>query len=148
MSYKIIAISSAGGHLLELIKALPKNIEDNIIYITYKNNLTAETLCSKKHFFIIDPHINKFKYIINMFQSLYLYLKIRPDIIISTGAGIAIPMIMIGYFFKSKIIFIETGARTKSESRTGRFVYNYCDLFIVQYKSQQKFFPKSKLGSL
>ena len=148
MSNKIIAISSAGGHLLELMKSIPNNIEDRIVYITFKNNLTRETLSKKKHFFVIDPHISKLKYLINSLQSLFYFIIIRPRIIISTGAGIAIPMLLFGHVFNSKIIFIETAARTNSNSKTGKFIYKYCDLFIVQYKSQQKRFPNSKLGSL
>ena len=131
-----------------MIKSLPHGILDNITYITFKNNLTVQTLSAKQHYFVLDPHVSKFKYVINFFQSLYLYLKVKPKIIISTGAGISISMIMIGYFFKSKIIFIETGARTSSCSKTAKFIYKYCDLFIVQNKFQQKNFPNSKLASL
>ena len=148
MSNYIIAISSAGGHLFELMKSIPNNIEDRVVYITFKNNLTKETLLNKKHFFVIDPHISKIKYLINSLQSLFYFIKIRPKMIISTGAGIAIPMILFGNLFNSKIIFIETGARTNSNSKTAEFIYKYCDLFIVQNKSQQNRFPNSKLGSL
>ena len=145
---KIIAISSAGGHLLELTKALPSSYENEVIYVTFKNGLTIDTLKSKKHFFIIDPHISKFKYVINFLQSLYLFIRIRPNVIISTGAGIAIPLILISSFFKVKIIFIETGARISYPSKTGEFIYKYSDLFIIQYKSLLKFYPDSKIASL
>ena len=115
---KIVGISSAGGHLLELMKSIPNSYENEVIYITFKNGLTIDTLKNKSHFFIIDPHISKFKYVINFLQSLFLFIKIRPKVIISTGAGIAIPFVLIGSFFKTKIIFIETGARISKPSRT------------------------------
>lgn len=145
---KIVAISSPGGHLLEIIKALPSSYENEVIHITFKNGLTIDTLKSKKKFFIIDPHISKFKYVLNFLQSLFLFIKIRPNVIISTGAGMVIPFILIGSFFKVKIIFIETGARINKPSRTGKFLYKYSDLFIIQYKSLLKFYPKSKIASL
>lgn len=145
---KIMGISSGGGHLLELMKSIPSSYENEVVYVTYNNGLTRDTLKNKNHFFIIDPHISRFKYGINFLQSLFLFIRIRPKIIISTGAGIAIPFILIGSFFKAKIIFIETGARIYKPSRTGKFLYKYSDLFVIQYKSLSKFYPDSKTASL
>ena len=147
-SKKIIGISSGGGHLSELIKAIPSLYENEITYITIKNGHTKNTLKDKNHHFIIDPHISKIKFLINFFQSFILFLRLRPKVIISTGAGIAIPLILIGRLFKTKIIFIESGARIFKPSKTASFIYKYSDFFIVQYQSMQSFFPKSKIGSL
>jgi len=145
---KIIGISSAGGHLLELMKSIPSSYEKEVVYVTYKNALTRDTLKNKNHFFIIDPHISKLKYCINFLQSLFLFMRIRPKIIISSGAGIAIPFLLISSFFKAKIIFVETGARISYPSKTGKFIYKYSDLFIIQYKSLLKYYPDSKVASL
>ena len=73
---------------------------------------------------------------------------IRPKIVVSTGAGIAIPMILLAKKVGSKIIFIETGARVIEPSNTGKFIYKYADLFIVQYEPLLKCFDKAKLGKL
>ena len=77
-----------------------------------------------------------------------LFVILRPKIIISTGAGIAIPFMMIGKFFGSKLIFIETGARVYTVSKTGNFMYKYADKFFVQYEVLLKKYPKAILGSL
>ena len=145
---KIIGISSGGGHLSELIKAIPNSYEKEVVYVTFKNGHTKKTLKDKSHFFVIDPHLSKIKFFTNFIQSLFLYIKIRPKVIISTGAGIAIPLILIGSFFKTKIVFIESGARIFKPSRTASFIYKYSDLFIIQYKTLRSVFPKSKIGSL
>lgn len=145
---KIIGISSGGGHLSELIKTIPISYEDEITYITFKNGHTKDTLKDKAHFFIIDPHVSKIKFLINFIQSFFLYFKIRPKVIISTGAGIAIPLMLIGRFFKTKIVFIESGARIFKPSKTANFIYKYSDLFIIQHETLSSLFPKSKIGSL
>jgi UDP-N-acetylglucosamine:LPS N-acetylglucosamine transferase len=145
---KIIGLSSPGGHLSELIKVIPNLYEEEVVFITFKNGHTKDTLKNKSHFFVIDPHISKIKFLINFIQSLFLYIKIRPKVIISTGAGIAIPLILIGKFFKTKIIFIESGARIFKPSKTASFIYKFSDLFIIQYETLRSFFPKSKIGSL
>jgi beta-1,4-N-acetylglucosaminyltransferase len=145
---KIIGISSAGGHLSELIKVIPSSYEEEIVYITFKNGHTKDTLKDKPHFFVIDPHVSKIKFFINFIQSFLLFIRLRPKVIISTGAGIAIPIILIGRFFKTKIVFIESGARIYNPSKSASFVYKYSDLFIIQYKTLSSIFPKSKIGSL
>ena len=148
--HKILAISSGGGHLTELLHSLNDTdiIQNNITYVVFKTDYTKETLQGLKHYFIIDPHISKVKYLINAIWALFIYLKVRPNIVVSTGAGIAIPMILIAKRLGSKIIFIETGARVTTPSKTGLFIYKYSDLFIVQYKPLLIHFPKAKLGTL
>ena len=148
--HKILAISSGGGHLTEMMHSI-KGIDiqsQDITYVVFKTEYTKETLKDLNHYFIIDPHISKIKYLINAIIAFFLYIKIRPNILVSTGAGIAIPMILIAKKFGCKIIFIETGARVTSPSKTGMFAYKYSDLFIVQYEPLLEFFPNAKLGTL
>lgn len=148
LSDRVVGVSSGGGHLKELLDAIPSYNSLKQHYITFRNGHTENFLKNKEHSFIIDPHVSKFKYLINFFQSLVLYLKLRPKVIVSTGAGIAIPFLLLGFFFGSKIIFIESGARISNPSKTGQFLYRYSDLFIVQYAPLQKIYPKSILASL
>ena len=145
---KIVGISSGGGHLTELFDAIPESIEGEINYITFKNGHTKRSLQNKRHYFVIDPHISKIKYFFNFVQAFFLFIYLRPKVIISTGAGIAISFMLIGRYFGSKLIFIESGARVYTASKTGEFIYKYTDLFFVQYKTMKEKYPKSILGSL
>ena len=77
---------------------------------------------------------------------LNLYLKYHPDYIVTTGAHIAGPMCCIGKIFGSKIIFIETFANKNKKTATGRIVYLFADLFIVQWEEMLKLYPKAILG--
>ena len=103
---------------------------------------------NENHYFIVDPHNSKIKYFINLIQAFFLFLILRPKIIISSGAGIVIPFMMIGKLFGSKLIFIETGARIYTVSKTGTFMYRYADKFFVQYEILLNKYPKAILGSL
>jgi UDP-N-acetylglucosamine:LPS N-acetylglucosamine transferase len=69
-------------------------------------------------------------------------------VVISTGSGLAVPFLVISKLFGSKILFIESGARVYSVSKTGAFMYRYSDLFFVQYKALLKFYPKAIVASL
>ena len=89
-----------------------------------------------------------FKYIFiflsNIFKSIYLFIKYRPDVIVTTGAHTSVPMCYIGRLFRKKIIFIESYAKRTSPTLSGRLVYPIATIFIVQWLSMLKFYPKAK----
>jgi len=143
---KICIICSAGGHLTEVMRL--KKIFDKYphFFVTFKRKDIETRLSRKKIYFITDPKRNPFKLLYNFFQSFSLFLKEKPDLIISTGAGVVIPFCYIGKFFGSKIIFIETLAAIFKPSFSGKLIYPIADLFIVQWKKLLKFYPKAVYG--
>lgn len=145
---KVMFISSKGGHLDELL--MLKSMFDNYDYtIVTENDKISSNLKDKynvrfllknnKKNFILYPIIM----IINTILSLYLYLKIRPEVLISTGADTSGPMCLISKIFGSKVIFIETFANINKKTKTGKIVYKFADLFIVQWESMLKLYPKA-----
>jgi len=140
-------VCSAGGHLTEALLAVD-NLEYPRYFITYKLPHTDQSLFELEYYYITNPHTNLFKYPINFLQSLRIYFKKRPEFILSTGSGVAIATCLIGKIFGSKIIYIETGARIHTPSKTGKLLYFFSDLFIVQWKPLLKFFPKAVFGGL
>lgn len=140
---KICLISSHGGHLHEIMQAT-NGVCGNFYWVTYKTKHTEALLTDKKHYFVIDPYTYKYKFMINAIQSLCHLIKERPKVIISTGAGIAIPTMIIGkYIFGAKIIYIESAAAVVKPSRTGQFMYRYADLFLIQWKTLVKHYPNA-----
>lgn len=116
--------------------------------VTYKLPHMSGVMAIPEVYFITNPHKNLHLYPINIFQSLKLYLKKRPRFILSTGSGMAIATCLIGKCFGSKIIFVETGARIHEPSLTGRFMYRFSDLFIVQWEPLLRHYPKATYGGL
>jgi beta-1,4-N-acetylglucosaminyltransferase len=140
---KICLISSHGGHLRELLVAT-ENVKGEKYFVTHKTTHTNEMLAEVKHYFVLDPYRSFILFVFNFIQSLKHILKEKPDVIITSGAGIAIPSVLLGkYFFKSKLIFIESAANVINPSKTGRFLYKYADLFLIQWPSLQLHYPKA-----
>ncbi len=156
MKKKVLFIASTGGHLEELMQLKPMFQEYDYHIITEK---TKSNLSLKKkypgrvNFLVYGSYttlarklIYPFKLMYNTIKSFFLYLIIRPKYIISTGAHTSGPMCLIGHIFGSKIIYIETFANSTSKSRTGTLVYKFADLFIVQWESMLKVYPKAIYG--
>ena len=150
MKKKVLFISSTGGHLTEMLMLNDLFKQYDYHIITEKTKSTASMIKKYKKkinflFYGTKDHllIYPFKLIANCFKSLYYYFKIRPDFIITTGAHTAGPMCCIGKIFGSKIIYIETFANIKSKTITGKLIYHFADLFLVQWESMLKLYPKA-----
>lgn len=153
---KVLFISSTGGHLEELtqLKSMFDRYDYYLVTEKTKSNISLLKKYPKRVSFLIygtyTTFLKKitypFKLIANCFISLYIYIKVRPKFIVSTGAHTAGPMCLIGKIFGSKIIFIETFANSKTRTKTGRIVYKFADLFIVQWKEMLKLYPNAVYG--
>lgn len=150
---KVLFIASTGGHLDELMQLKPMFDKYDYYIVTEKtkSNLNLKKKFPKKISYLVygtKDHMltYPFKLLFNCFKSLFIYLKIRPKYIVSTGAHTAGPMCCIGKIFGSKIIYIETFANSKTRSATGSIVYKFADLFIVQWESMLDLYPDAIYG--
>lgn len=149
---KVVFISSTGGHLNELLqlKPLMKKYDSYIITEKTKSNLSLKDKFDKVYYLVYGTKKNLFTYFFkfgfNILRSLYLFIKIKPNIIITTGTHTAVPMCYIGKIFRSKIIYIETFANSKTKTVAGKIIYPIADTFIVQWESMLELYPKAILG--
>lgn len=150
----VMFIASTGGHLGELLQLdslfdkyhfsliTEKTKSTKSLKFKYKN-VSYLIFGSKDHIFLYP-----FKLLCNCFKSLFLYLKYKPDYIVTTGAHTAGPMCCIGRIFGSKVIYIETFANITSKTVTGTLFYklHISNLFIVQWKDMLKLYPDAVYG--
>ena len=150
---KVLFISSTGGHFDELLQLKPlfKKYNSYIITEKDKSNEGLKEIYGDKMYFL--PYGTRaklltyiFKYFYLCLRTVYLYFKIRPKVIITTGTHTAGPMCIIGKIFGSKIIYIETIANTNKKTATGKLIYPIADLFIVQWEEMLKLYQKAVYG--
>ena len=147
---KVLFISSTGGHFDELLQLKPLFKKYNSYIITEKdksNESLKEIYGDKMYFLPYGTRAKLFTYIFKYFylclRTVYLYFKIRPKVIITTGTHTAVPMCYIAKIFGSKVIFIETFANRTSGTVAGKLVYPIADTFVVQWEEMHKIYPKS-----
>lgn len=146
---KVMFISSMGGHLDELSQLDFQNY--NFSIVTEKTDATKnikEKYKDKAYFLLYGTRKNLIKYffifLFNIFKSLYLFLKIRPKVVVTTGTHTAVPMCYIAKIFVAKVIWIETFANRTSKTLAGRLVYPIADTFVVQWEEMKSLYPKAK----
>jgi UDP-N-acetylglucosamine:LPS N-acetylglucosamine transferase len=75
--------------------------------------------------------------------------KEKPDLIVSSGAAVAVPFFYLGKLLGAKIIYIEVFDRIDKPTMTGKMVYPITDKFIVEWEEMKQVYPKAiNLGSI
>ncbi len=148
---RIIFTSSAGGHYSELYELDELMNKYNSFLLTEDHDMMKEY---KKHnrarsWYLragTKEHLIKFlfNFPFNIINSFKVYLKVKPDIIISTGAHTTVPICFIAKIFRKKVIFIETYANINTKTLSGKLVYPIADLFLVQWEEMLELYPKAK----
>ena len=143
---KICIVCSGGGHLTEA-KLATRTLVYPRSYVTFFS--PHHQYEREKYYHVMNPYRNIGRFVINFLQSLRIFLKEKPDIVITTGASVVISTCLIAKFLRKKVIFIESSGNPLTPSATGRFLHRISDFFYVQWEEQLKYFPKARcLGSL
>ena len=142
-------ISSVGGHLTQLLELKPLFNDYNYVLVTEKTDVTKEMKNKYNMAYLVygtrEYLISYlFKFSFNILKSFYIFLKYRPQVIVTTGAHTAVPMCYIARLFRKKVIFIESYAKRTSPTLSGRLVYKIATTFIVQWEPMLQFYPKAK----
>lgn len=144
---KVLLISSSGGHLTQL-----KLIKDHISVQKneYKLKIASEKISKNDS---IDYKLRQFNrkkinmlfaLIYNLFLSIKIYFEFKPDIIISTGAGVVVLPVIVFKLLGSKIIYVESFAKRLSLTKSGSLIYKVADAFYVQWPELLEKYPKAK----
>ena len=143
---KICFIASSGGHLAEINQLREISEAYDSFLVTEKNDFSEAHICSKVY------HVSKQnrkeamflpKFLALWGRSFKIFMKEKPDCIITTGALICYPMCRIAKLFGKKVVYIESFARFNTGSMTGKWMYGVADLFIVQSEYLLDIYPKA-----
>jgi len=144
--YSICLVCSSGGHLFELYSLKPWWNRHRRFWVTFPKPdatslLEGETVAWGRY----PTNRNIPNLVRNTILAIRILRKERPDLIVSTGAGIAVPFFWIGkVFFQCKTVYIEMFTRMDKPSLTARLIFPVGDRFLVQRESLLSRFPRSE----
>jgi len=149
-SDKVCLVGSSGGHLTHLYLLKPFWEEKERFWVTFGKEDAKSILEDEKMYECYFPTNRNIKNLIkNTFLAIKIIRKEKPKLIISSGAGVAVPFFYIGKIFGAKTIFIEVFDRIDKPTMTGKLVYPVADIFIVQWEEMKKVYPKAiNLGGI
>lgn len=151
MKKKILAVLGSGGHtaqMLLLIRRLNSNQEFEIEYAINDDDVLTGKKIDAVPYRITNPRkwsggIRFFKLVRCIVDSIKTLRRCRPDVIISAGPGLTVPIFVIAKITGTRCIFLESWCRAYSQSKSGRYCYYLCDLFFVQWPDMKQLYPKA-----
>lgn len=144
---KLCFVASSGGHWEELMCLKSIAEKNDSFFVTEESaqvkNMTDLLVYTTSQ---INRHEKKFVFnFIKLFFFAHRIIKLeKPEVVISTGALIAFPICLVAKLRGAKVVYIESFARVKNGSLTGKLIYRFSDLFLVQWEPLLKVFPKAK----
>lgn len=141
---KICVVSSCGGHLTEVRALKPAYEAYQHFYVL--NDLVSLPSDMEQRTYFIKHSERDWLFVFNLWEAWKILRKEKPDLILSTGAGPAVPFAIVGKVLSVPNIFIETFTRVSRPSLSGRIMYRLADRFFYQWRALEKFFPEGVYG--
>lgn len=147
---KICLVGSSGGHLTHLYMLKPLWNDKERFWVTFDKTDANSILKDEKVYHCYFPtNRNIWNLIRNTFLAIKVLHKERPNLIISSGAAVAVPFFYIGKLMGAKTVYIEVFDRINKSTLTGKLVYPVTDKFIVQWDEMKEVYKKAiNLGSI
>jgi hypothetical protein len=135
---------SPGGHRAELMRALAGIEFTDCFEITFDDGRRPRK-DARQTYLVTHPRRSLLRTLRNALETLQILASERPMLVISTGADVAVPVVVLGRLMGARVVFIETGG-TIAPSLSGRLVYPFAHLFIVQWPEKLRAFPRAILS--
>ena len=147
---RLCLVGSSGGHLTHLYMLKPFWQNQERFWVTFDKEDARSLLEKEKMYSCYFPTNRNLKNLIrNTIVAFRVLRKEKPDLIVSSGAAVAVPFFYLGKLFGAKLVYIEIFDRIDSPTLTGKLVYPITDKFIVQWEEMKKVYPKAiNLGSI
>lgn len=132
---KICYVTSCGGHLTEILEYCQKISKYQYFFVINQNK---DISYLNKKFYVVGHSTFDLKFFLVLYQAYKIIKKEKPQLIVSTGASLAVQFFLVAKIFKIPTLFIESFTRIHSLSKTGKIVRFLTKNFYVQTSTLKK----------
>lgn len=119
----VLAVCSSGGHLLQLSSLRPAWAHLTSAWVTFDKSDARSILADERVFYAHGPTNRN---VPNLFRNLVLawrlVRRLRPRVVVSTGAGVAVPFAWVGRLHGAKVVYVESFTRIDGPSMSYRLL--------------------------
>jgi UDP-N-acetylglucosamine:LPS N-acetylglucosamine transferase len=142
---KICLVCSSGGHFFELFTLNSLWEKYDHFWVTFASQDTKSLLRGERVHWAYSPTNRNLP---NLLRNSYLAAKViaaeKPTAVVSTGAGVAVPFLYLGRLLGLQTVYVESLARIRDLSLTGRLVYPVVHDFLVQWPELATLYPRAR----
>jgi UDP-N-acetylglucosamine:LPS N-acetylglucosamine transferase len=130
---RVLAIASGGGHWQQLMLLRPALEKQHVIYVTTNAAYSADVTGSDI-FVVTDANRDHpVKLIRTAVQMLLRVLRVRPNVVISTGAAPGLFGIIFGRLIGARTIWVDSIANAEVVSLSGRIALRFAHTVLTQW---------------
>ena len=134
MARSALLVCSPGGHLLQMLSLRPAWDELDTAWVTLAAADSDHLLAGSDVTLAAGPTNRSLLALVRNFALAWrLVHERRPDVILSTGAALAVPFFVVGRLHGCRLVYVESLTRTRGLSLSGKIVYPLASAFFVQW---------------
>lgn len=142
---RTLYVGSSGGHLAQLLP-LAEVLNGERHWVTFETPDAVSKLDGQSVTWGHYPTTRNLPNLARNWRQAGKVLRaFGPDLVVSTGAGIAFPYFVLAKRYGLRTVYVEVVDRIATRTLTGRLVYPFSDDFLVQWPSQKKLYQESEL---
>lgn len=130
---KVLAIASAGGHWVQLLRLSPAFDGHELVYISTKQGFGSMVEGYEFHVVQDANRKNKLGLIKSFLQVAKLVIKIKPGLIITTGAAPGLMCIAVGRLLRIRTVWVDSIANVEELSMSGKIATKMAHIVYTQW---------------
>jgi UDP-N-acetylglucosamine:LPS N-acetylglucosamine transferase len=130
---QVLAVSSGGGHWVQLLRLRPAFDGCEVTYATVQASYAAQVPEAKFYPFTDATRWSRWNLVKMVLEVTWIVLRTRPDVVISTGAAPGVVALRIGKILGAKTVWLDSIANVEAMSMSGRKVGRFADLWLTQW---------------
>lgn len=132
---KVCIPTSSGGHLTHMRMLMPViDKAADRFWVTFDKEDANTALVGERVYHCFFPTNRNIPNLIrNTLLAIRVLRRERPELIISSGAAVAVPFFLVGRLLGAKTVYVEVFDRVDKPTMTGKMLNRIADLFVVQW---------------
>jgi UDP-N-acetylglucosamine transferase subunit ALG13 len=136
---KVMCLASGGGHWVQLRRIMAELKSCELIQVTTDLGEAIKTTLKTSFHIIPDAtRWSKFGLVRCASAILYLLFRVRPKVIISTGAAPGFFALMLGKLINAKTVWVDSIANAETLSLSGQKAGRFADIWLTQWPNVEE----------
>ena len=146
----VLLVGSSGGHLAQLLALRPWWATVPRTWVTFDTSDARSQLLEEAVVYAHHPTTRNLRNLVrNTFVAVRLMRRLKPTMVVSTGAAVAFPFFVLAKLAGVPRVYIEVFDRVDSRTLTGRLCRPLSSEFLVQWEQQVPLYKGARvLGTL
>ena len=130
---RVLAIASAGGHWIQLLRLMPAFSRHDVTFASTRDWCAAD--CGNAPFVCVPDasRWNKVKLAWSLLSVAWLLVRLRPDVIVTTGAAPGFFALRLGRLFGARTVWVDSMANAEKLSLSGQGAGRHASLWLTQW---------------